>query len=81
MNNYARSNWFLCGNSCDIIIVNTDTKNKYFHNRVPIEHVELLKGCPSLNVSIVGSYDGESYIMGSRKDPRNRNRFMKNKKR
>ncbi len=42
--------WFLSGETYDIEVKNKLCKTKYFHSRVPVEHVLLLEGNSNLFV-------------------------------
>jgi hypothetical protein len=41
---------------CRIKVTNLDTKVVFFHNKVPYEHVEMLKLSPNLEIDILGHY-------------------------
>jgi hypothetical protein len=47
----SKNNYF-----CKIKVTNLDTKAVYFHNKVPYEHVEMLKLSPNLEIDILGHY-------------------------
>jgi len=46
---------------CRIKVTNLNTKEMYFHNKVPYEHVEMLKLSPNLEIDILGHYREGGY--------------------
>ena len=41
---------------CKIKVTNIGSNAVYFHNKVPYEHVEMLKCNPNLSIDILGKY-------------------------
>ena len=41
-----------------IRVTNTETKAVYVHNKVPLEHVEMLKMNPNLKIEVLGRFKG-----------------------
>jgi hypothetical protein len=46
---------------CKIKVTNLYTKAVYFHNKVPYEHVEMLKLSPNLEVDILGHHREDAH--------------------
>ena len=60
---------------CKIKVTNNGSKAVYFHNKVPYEHVEMLKSNPNLSVDVLGQYREYNNDQNSRGKGRNKTSY------